>query len=235
MRDETKTPLIADLLAIAGFDLSAADGSETKSIVHAVEVLKAAVPFMLPVRIVTGHRPAIDIVRENASEQYAGTLLHWVRIFAANPNPDMGHLTTLICLVRRFLMEQIAIVWEERRPVVPGMRRKRANDECDLCDEIMIRWLGQADHIHVNALAIRWDRRSQQRDNNRSGLDELGLTDDALLALPEEEIIRLNQVERLEEESRRDSAECLEFFVSDPVCIELLRWLHDAIDATINR
>jgi len=223
------TMFITDMLADAGFDLSIAGRSVSIALDKAVEILKAAVPFQLPVRIVTGDLPACDIVLENAKEPYSGVLLRWLAAFAGKPALEGTDLKNFISLVRNVSSDRIARAFEQEQPMPPGLVRTRAQDECDICDGVMLQWLGNADAKPLYELAIRWDLHCLQRNDQPTVLEELGLTDDAMFDLTEEELIRLNLIPRLEDERQRHLSEFWEFLGSDPVGIDIHHLLNDAL------
>lgn len=221
--------LISDVLADAGFNLSAADRSPTIALDKAVEILKAAVPFLLPVRIVTGDLPARDIVLEDAKEPYSGVLLRWLAVFVKQPALEGADLTDFISLVRNVSSDRISRAFEQERPVPPTLARTRAQDECDICDAVMLRWLGNAEAKPLYELAIRWDLHCLQRADQPGVLEELGLTDESMFALSEEELIRLDLIARLEAENQRHLLEFREFIGSDPLGVDIHHLLNDAI------
>jgi len=226
--------LIADVLADAAIDLSARDGSATTAIADAVEVLKAAVPFLLPVRIVTGHVPASNIVLEDANEPYCAILLRWFAVFVNKPTLEGADLVELICRVRDVCSDRISREFQRKRPPVHDLLRKRALDECYLCDEVMIRWLSCMDTKQLYRLAIQWDVRQLQQDDQPGVLEELGLTVDSMLDLPEEELIGLDLIARLERENQQHLSDFWEFLGNDPVGVEVHRLLNDALAATFD-
>jgi len=226
--------LIADTLTNAGFDLSGADCPASIALDKAVEILKAAVPFQLPVRIVTGDLPACDIVLENAKEPYSGVLLRWLAAFAEKPALEGTDLKDFISLVRNVSSDRISRAFEQEQPVPPVLARTRAQDECDICDAVMLRWLGNAEAKPLYELAIRWELHCLQRNDQLTVLEELGLTDDTMFDLTEEELIRLDLIARLEDERQRHLSEFWEFLGNDPVGIDIHHLLNDAIDATFD-
>jgi hypothetical protein len=221
--------LIADMLTNAGFDLSVADCPVSIALHKSVEVLKSAVPFQLPVRIVTGDLPARDIVLEDAREPYSGLLLRWLADFAWKQVLEGTDLKEFISLVRNVSSDKISRAFEQERPVSPGLARTRAQDESNVCDAVMLRWLGNAEAKPLYELAIRWDLHCLQRNHQPSVLEELGLTDDTMFDLPEEEFIRLDLITRLEAENQRHLSEFWEFIGNDPIGIGLHQLLNDAI------
>ncbi|WP_175728661.1 hypothetical protein [Burkholderia ambifaria] len=90
------TTLIADLLANAQRDLGMADNVASEALSQTVKLLKAALPFMLAVRIVTGHLSPREIAREASQEPYTQILLTWFTGFATNPNSEIDDLTGFI-------------------------------------------------------------------------------------------------------------------------------------------
>ncbi|MBN3804967.1 hypothetical protein GXB81_18195 [Paraburkholderia sp. Ac-20336] len=222
------TMLIADMLADAEFDLSVADRSVSIALDKSVDVLKSAVPFQLPVRIVTCDLPARDIVLEDARELYSGVLLRWLAVFAEKPVLEGADLKDFIYLVRNVSSDKISRAFEQKRPVPPGLLRKRIRDECDICDAVMLRWLGNAEVKPLYELAVRCDLHCLQRNDQMSVLEELGLTDESMFDLPEEELIRLDLIARLEAENQRHLLEFWEFLGNDLIGIDIHHLLNDA-------
>ncbi|WP_429433755.1 hypothetical protein [Paraburkholderia sp. GAS33] len=226
--------LIADMLADAGFDLPVADCPVSIALEKAVEVLKSAVPFQLPVRIVTGDLPVRNIVLEDAREPYSGVLLRWHAVFTKRPTLDGTDLKDFIAIVRDVSSNEIAHALEQKRPVISVLTRTRTQSECDICDAVMLRWLGSVEAKPLYELAIRWDLHCLQSNDQPTVLEELGLTDDTMFNLTEEELIRLDVIPRLEDERQRHLSEFWKFLGNDPDGGDIHRLLNDAIDATFD-
>jgi hypothetical protein len=224
------TTPIANLLANAQRDLSVADDIASAALSQTVKLLKAAIPFLLPVRIVTGHLSPLEIAREDSEEPYTQILLEWFTGFTSNPRWEIDDLTDFISLVRHAVADQIAYFLEQRRSAVPLSLGKLRQIECDLCDEVMIHWLSVANFERLFELALRWSIHCLSNDGP-SVLDELGLTVRSIVDLPEEELVRLQLIERIEAENRQHLSDLWKFLRDDPEGVRLEQLVFDATKA----
>lgn len=227
---EMTTTRIADLLANAQRDLGAADNIASEALSQTVKLLKAGIPFLLPVLIVTGDLSPLEIAREPSEEPYAQILLTWFIGFATNPNWEIDDLTDFIGLVRHTVADQIEHFLEQRQSNVPRSLRKRSQLECELCDDVMIRWLSVTNFVRLFDLAFRWDIHCLL-DERPGVLDELGLTEETMFDLPDSEIVRLQLVERIEAENKRHLDDLWRFLRGDPEGIKFQQFVFDATNA----
>jgi hypothetical protein len=221
------TTPIANLLTKAECDLSVADDTASEALSQTVKLLKAAIPFLLPVRIVTGHLSPLEIAREDSREPYTQILFEWFTEFASNPRWEIDDLTDFISLVRHAVADQIAYFLEQRCSAVPLSLRKLRQLECNLCDEVMIHWLSVANVERLFELALRWSTHRLSNDRP-SALDELGLTVRSIVDRPEEELVRLQLIERIEAENRQRLADLWKFLRDDPEGVRLEQLVFDA-------
>ncbi|MFL9908278.1 hypothetical protein PQR75_01875 [Paraburkholderia fungorum] len=225
-----KPTSIADLLGCARKGLGVTDVISSESLHHAVKLLIAALPFLLPVRIVTGHLSPAEIEREDSDQPYAGILLHWYAEFASNPALCIDSLTDFVGSVRCTVDDQITGFFERRLYPIAQSFRKRNQAECDLCDSVMLKWLSAVNSDQLAALAVRWDQ--HRRSNSVPDiLEELGLTKRSMMDLPETEFVRLGLAERLDAEYRDRHAELQKFLREDHIGNEVERLIFCVVNA----
>lgn len=224
------TRCIADLLTGKQSDLDLADDIAVQALNKTVTLLKAAVPFMLPVCIVTGHLAPLEIANESAEEPYTPILLAWFECFATNPKWEIDDLTDFISMLRNGVSYRVERFLAQRQSRGPLSRRKVAKTECDLCDEVMIQWLSVPGFVRLFELAFRWDIRSLSNDKP-DVLDELGLTEETMFDLPESEFVRLRLVERLQAENEQYLAEFWTFLHNDLEGIKIEQIVFDVTNA----
>jgi hypothetical protein len=227
MTDQMEPVRMATQLAETQRDLGATDDVASNALRQTVKLLKAGLPFMLPVLIVTGDRSPLEIADEDSSEPYARILLRWYADFILHPAWEIDEVSDFVSQVRSAIAGQIAIFFKQRPGAAPRSLRERGNTECDLCDEVVIRWLSTTNRVQLFELAILWDLHSLS--NKTPGvLEELGLTEDWMLDLPEPEIIKLELVERLAAENRQHLGDLWNFVCADPKGAELKQHVFDA-------
>jgi hypothetical protein len=229
-----KPTSIADLLGSARKGLDVTDAISSESLHHAVKLLKAALPFMLPVRIVTGHLSPTEIEREDSDQPYAGILLHWYTEFASSPAPCIDSLREFVGTVRGTVDDHIAGFFEQWKNPIALSFRKRNQAECDLCDSVMLKWLSAANSNQLAALAVRWEQH-RKLDSVPDVLEELGLTKVSMMDLSETEFVRLGLVERLDAEYRDRHAELQKFLREDHIGNEVERLTFGVVNAFISK
>lgn len=228
--DAMTTTRIADLLANTQRDLGVADDIAAGALTQTVMLLKAAIPFLLPVRIVTGHLPSLEIGYECADKPYANILLGWFAGFATHPKWEIDDLIDFVCVVRHTVSDQIEHFLKQKQTDVPQSLRKLAQIESDLCDDMMIRWLSVTNYVRLFHLAFRWDIHCLTGDTP-GVLDELGLTKDSMFDLPDSEIVRLQHVERIEAENRQHVADLWSFLRDDSEGVQLEQIVNSVTNA----
>ncbi|CAB3804278.1 hypothetical protein LMG28614_05996 [Paraburkholderia ultramafica] len=221
---------IADLLANTQRDLDVAGDIAAGALTQTVKLLKAALPFLLPVRVVTGHLSPLDIVHEASGEPYTKILLTWFIGFAKNPKWEIDDLIDFIGMARRAVSDRIENFLKQKKCNVPRSLRKLAQTECDLCDDVMIRWLAVTNFVRLFDLAFRWGIHCLSNDR-LSVLDELGLTEETMFDLPDSEIVGLKLVERVEAENKQHLADLWTFLRDDPEGIKFEQLVFDATKA----
>jgi hypothetical protein len=227
MTDIMEPTRIATQLAQIQRDPGVSDDMASNALRQAVKLLKAAVPFMLPIPIVTGDRSPLDIAQEDSEEPYARILFAWYADLITHPAWEMDEVSHFVSEVRSAVNDQIASFLERRQGTIPLSLRKLTQTECDLCDDVMIRWLSLTNRVRLFELALLWDL--QSASNATPGvLEELGLTGDWMLELPESELIRLRVVERIEAENKQYLADLWNFICGDPRGVELKQHVFDA-------
>lgn len=214
------TTSIADLLTNTQRDLRVTDDIAAGALTETVKLLKAAIPFLLPVRIVTGHFSPLEIAREAADVPYTQIALKWFIEFATHPKWEVDDLTDFIGKARHVVSDQIEHFLKQKQSDVPPSLRKLAQLECDLCDGVMIRWLSVTNFVRLFDLAFRWDIHCLTNDT-QGVLDELGLTKESMLDLPDSEIVRLQLVERIKAENRQHVADFETFLRDDSEGVKL--------------
>jgi hypothetical protein len=179
-----------------------------------VALLKAAVPFRLPIPILTGNVPPTAIGLEDSHEPYAGILVRWYSELLSHP-VRIDVVAEVIVVIRGAVD---AWFWHflEAQGSIPLLLRKRNYAVSDLTDATMTNWLSSITLAQLFALANRWD--GSRRANNKPGvLEELGLTARSMLDLPDAELVRLNLLERIDTEERERSAELWRFLGADDI------------------
>ncbi|VBM56249.1 Uncharacterised protein [Burkholderia pseudomallei] len=227
-----KATLIADLIANVSEEVSVSHEAAANALNKTVQLLKAGLPFMLPVRVVTGHLPPDAVKYEDAEQPYVGVLLRWYANFISHPACEIDDLTDFIAMVRHTVADQIEHFLEQRQSNAPRSLRKRNQLECDLCDDVMIRWLSITNFVPLFELAFRWDIHCLS-DDRPSVLDELGLTEELMFKLPESELVRLQLVERIEAENKRHLADLWKFLRDDPEGVRLEQLVFDTTKAYV--
>jgi hypothetical protein len=226
MTDKMEPARIATQLAQIRRDLGVADDIASNALRQTVKLLIAGLPFMLPVLIVTGDRSPLEIADENAEEPYTGVLLYWYANFISHPAWDIDEVTDFVGAARNAIDDQIALFFKQQPGVAPRSRRERDQIECDLCDDVMIRWLSATNRVQLFELALLWELHSLS--NKKPGvLEDLGLTEDWMHDLPEPEIIKLELVERLAAENRQYLADLWNFICDDPKGADLKQHVFD--------
>jgi hypothetical protein len=225
-----KPTSIADLLGSARKGLDVTDAILSESLHHAVKLLKAALPFMLPVRIVTGHLSPTEIEHEDSDQPYAGILLHWYAEFASNRASCIDNLRDFVGTVRDTVDGQIADFFDQWKNPIALSFRNRNQAECDLCDSVMLKWLSVANSNQLAALAVRWDQH-RRLDSVPDVLKELGLTKVSMMDLSETEFVRLGLVERLDAEYRDRHAELQKFLREDHIGNEVEQLVSCVVNA----
>jgi hypothetical protein len=233
MTNKMEPTRIATQLAEIQRDLGASDDVASNALRQTVKLLIAGLPFMLPVLIVTGDRSPPEIADEDSSEPYARILFRCYAEFILHPAWEIDKVTDFVSLVRSAIGAQIELFFKQNPGVAPRALREQHNTECDLCDDVMIRWLSAANRVQLFELALLWDLHSVS-NQPRDLLEELGLTEDWMLTLPEPEIARLELVERLAAESRQYLADFWSFVCADEKGAELKQHVFDATNDYAN-
>ncbi len=232
MMTPTRTPeRIADLLQQIQHGISTRDNIASAALHQSVSLLKAALPFQLPIPILTGHVPPTAIGLEDSHEPYAGILVRWYSELASRPTHSINVVADVIVVIRGAVD---AWLWNlpdgEHSTSQPLRKRKHAVS--DLTDATMTNWLSAITLEQLSALATRWD--SSGRANNKPGvLEELGLTARSMLDLPDAELRRLKLLERFEAEERERSAELWRFLQADDIGRKIERLTAEAAAAFV--
>jgi hypothetical protein len=124
-----QTTSIVQLLPSAAKQDTTTDDAARTALDQTVKLLKSAVPFQLPVRIVTGHLPPTEIIHHDSDERYVGVFLRWHADFISKPTWDIDDVTEFVSTVRNVVVvDQIADLFESKPKLIPNSLRKRVQD-----------------------------------------------------------------------------------------------------------
>jgi len=210
----TKTR-IADLLEYARDAIGAHDEVTSVALRQSVALLRAALPFQLPIPILTGRRPDAEIEREDSREPYAGILVRWYRELLTPPIHRIDIVVDVLGQIRSAVGTWFWNLVERQDRIAPPFR-KRNHAVSDLTDAAMMKWLSAITLAQLSALATRWD--DSRRANNKPGaLEELGLTERSMLDVPDADMVALGLLERWEAEERERNVELWLFMRADDI------------------
>lgn len=206
---------IADLLEHARDVAGRHDEVASMALRQSVTLLRAALPFQLPIPILTGRCPDTKIECEDSREPYAGILARWYSELLSH---SIHHIEIMVDTVGAIRGAVDARFWNhlEGMDSLPLTLRKRTHAVSDLTDVAMTKWLSAITLAELSALATRWSG-SRRANDKPSVLEELGLTQHSMLDLPDADVVRLGLLERLEAEERERSAELCPFMRTDDI------------------
>lgn len=212
----TKKPTcIADLLDHARIAIGAHHEVAPVALRQSVALLRAALPFQLPIPILTGSSPDVEIEREDSREPYAGILVRWYSELLTHPVCRIEVVMDVLGEIRSAVDTWFWNLVERQDRIAPPFR-KRNHAVSDLTDAAMMKWLSAITLAQLSALATRWD--DSRRANNKPGvLKELGLTPRSMLTLSDADMVTLGLLERLETEEKERSAELWRFLQADDI------------------
>lgn len=224
---------IADRLTPIRRHLGVTDNADSAALDQVVKLLKAALPFLLPVGIVTGHQPPGDIAQEAADQPFIDVLVHWYGDFLRNPTWEIDDLTDFISFIRNVMGSHFSSFLEQQQSVIPISLRRRFNTENDLCEQVFIRWLTVSNYVRLREIALLWTLRFLSSDAPQDVLEAHGLNIDTFFELPESEIAKLGLIEKLAAEERQRHEQLWQFLCDEPTCGDLMQIVHDTKAAYI--